>query len=170
MILNEVTMTKVVNFISLLLSGILISVSCYALDMEVLKEQCDDIGFKIHTPDNGKCVLRLMEAASNKKSKYEAEQQIKQEAEIRQTEALRQQQLADRRRQEEIAEIAEMQRRQEANENRELIHAIIGGASNLANTLSSPPAQSYQPSRINCNTNPGIGGSTSSYSTTCTAY
>lgn len=153
--------------ISFVTSLLLLSINCYALDIEVLKEQCDDIGFKIHTPDNGKCVLRLMETASNRKSKYEAEQQVKQEAEIRQTEVLRQQQLADRRRQEEIAE---MQRRQEANENRELFHALIGGASDLAKTLTSPPAPSYQPSRINCNTNPGIGGSTSSYSTTCTAY
>ena len=153
--------------ISFVTSLLLLSSNCYALDIEVLKEQCDDIGFKIHTPDNGKCVLRLMETASNKKSKYEAEQQVKQEAEIRQTEVLRQQQLADRRRQEEIAEI---QRRQEANENRELFHALIGGATGLAKTLTSPPAPSYQPSRINCNTNPGIGGSTSSYSTTCTAY
>ena len=153
--------------ISFVTSLLLLSSNCYALDIEVLKEQCDDIGFKIHTPDNGKCVLRLMETASNRKSKYEAEQQVKQEAEIRQTEVLRQQQLADRRRQEEIAE---MQRRQEANENRELFHALIGGASDLAKTLTSPPAPSYQPSRINCNTNPGIGGSTSSYSTTCTAY
>ena len=153
--------------ISFVTSLLLLSSNCYALDIEVLKEQCDDIGFKIHTPDNGKCVLRLMETASNKKSKYEAEQQVKQEAEIRQTEVLRQQQLADRRRQEEVAEI---QRRQEANENRELFHALIGGASDLAKTLTSPPAPSYQPSRINCNTNPGIGGSTSSYSTTCTAY
>jgi hypothetical protein len=153
--------------ISFVTSLLLLSINCYALDIEVLKEQCDDIGFKIYTPDNGKCVLRLMETASNRKSKYEAEQQVKQEAEIRQTEVLRQQQLADRRRQEEIAE---MQRRQEANENRELFHALIGGATGLAKTLTSPPAPSYQPSRINCNTNPGIGGSTSSYSTTCTAY
>ena len=45
-----------------LISLILLSSKSYAVDMEVLQEQCADIGFKINTPANGKCVLRLMKS------------------------------------------------------------------------------------------------------------
>jgi hypothetical protein len=66
--------------------------------MEVLKEQCDEIGFKIHTPDNGKCVLRLMESAAIQKRKEEIEirayqnQQAVRAEELRQADAQRRQQ------------------------------------------------------------------------------
>jgi hypothetical protein len=151
----------------------LISIRANAESFDEFKATCADIGFKKNTEAFGDCVLELVDRSKKfelkKAEQIAANKQLENErqkeneiAELRHA-----QQLADQRRQ---YEIAEMQRRQEANENRELFHAIIGGASDLANTLSSPPVQSSQPSRINCNTNPGIGGSTSSYSTTCTAY
>ena len=152
---------------------ILVTTHLHADNFVEFKSTCADIGFKENTEAFGDCVLELV-ARSKKLELKKAEQfaiekqletEKRKEKEI--AELRHEQQLADQRRQ---YEIAEMQRRQEANENRELFHALIGGATGLANTLTSPPAPSYQPSRINCNTNPGIGGSTSSYSTTCTAY
>ena len=92
---------KTVNTISLLLSGLLLNINCYALDMEILKEQCDEIGFKIHTPDNGKCVLRLMESAAIQKRKEETElrayqnQQAVRAEELRQADAQRRQHMEE---------------------------------------------------------------------------
>lgn len=40
----------------------------YAVDMGVLQEQCAEIGFKIKTPANGKCVLRLMKSVANQQT------------------------------------------------------------------------------------------------------
>jgi hypothetical protein len=134
------------------------------------KATCADIGFKQNTEAFGDCVLELV--ARSKKLELKKAEQLAIEKQL-ETERRKENEIAELRHEQQLADQRrqyEMERQQEANENRELIHAIIGGASNLANTLSSPPAQSYQPSRINCNTNPGIGGSTSSYSTTCTAY
>lgn len=107
-------MFKKINCITLIFCGSLINFNCFALDMEVLKEQCADIGFKINTPDNGKCVIRLMKSVANQKAKEEAEQRAYQNQqaakaqEIRQAEAIRQQQ----------SEMLELQRRSiEAQEN-----------------------------------------------------
>jgi hypothetical protein len=89
---------KTINKISLLLSGLLLNVNCHALDIEILKEQCDEIGFKIHTSDNGKCVLRLMESDATQKRKAEIElrayqnQQAVRAEELRQADAQRRQQ------------------------------------------------------------------------------
>ena len=72
---------KTTSIMPLLLSGLLLNIDCYALDIEILKEQCDEIGFKIHTADNGKCVLRLMESAAIQKIKEDEElEQIKQKS------------------------------------------------------------------------------------------
>lgn len=101
-----------------LISLILLSSKSYAVDMEVLQEQCADIGFKINTPANGKCVLRLMksvkaeekavaiqeQAYANHQAEQEADQVLQeaaQAAQIQQAEVLRQQQ----------AEMYELQRR-----------------------------------------------------------
>ncbi|WP_340122229.1 surface-adhesin E family protein [Methylobacter svalbardensis] len=46
----------------------------YAVDMGILQEQCAEIGFKMKTPANGKCVLRLMKRFANQQAK-EADQQ-----------------------------------------------------------------------------------------------
>jgi TolA-binding protein len=147
---------------------ILVTTHLHADNFEEFKSTCADIGFKQNTEAFGDCVLELV--ARSKKLELKKAEQLAIEKQL-ETERRKENEIAELRHEQQLADQRrqyEMERQQEANENR--IHAIIGGASNLANTLSSPPAQSYQPSRINCNTNPGIGGSTSSYSTTCTAY
>ena len=61
-------------FLSLcLLSFMLLPNDTYAIDMGVLQEQCADIGFKIKTPANGKCVLRLIKGVNAKKKADEAQ-------------------------------------------------------------------------------------------------
>lgn len=40
----------------------------YAVDMGILQEQCAEIGFKMKTPANGKCVLRLMKSVANQQA------------------------------------------------------------------------------------------------------
>lgn len=134
------------------------------------KATCADIGFKQNTEAFGDCVLELV--ARSKKLELKKAEQIAIEKQL-ETERRKENEIAELRHEQQLADQRrqyEMERQQEANENRELFHALIGGASDLAKTLTSPPAPSYQPSRINCDTKPGIGGSTSSYSTTCTAY
>ena len=67
------------------------SSNSYAFDMEVLQEQCAEIGFKIKTPANGNCVLRLLntEKAAVAKEQANINQQVLQ---AQQSEASRQQQ------------------------------------------------------------------------------
>ncbi|MEN9898832.1 MAG: hypothetical protein RLZZ66_2481 [Pseudomonadota bacterium] len=98
---------KTINKFSLFLIGFLLNVNCYALDMEILKEQCDEIGFKIHTPDNGKCVLRLMESDATQKRKEEIELRAYQNQQSVRAEELRQ---ADVQRRQQ-AEALELQKR-----------------------------------------------------------
>jgi hypothetical protein len=63
-------------FLSLgLLSFMLLPNDTYAIDMGVLQEQCADIGFKIKTPANGKCVLRLIKGVNAKKKADEAQRE-----------------------------------------------------------------------------------------------
>lgn len=77
---------------------ILMTTNTRAVDMEVLQEQCADIGFKIRTPANGKCVLRLMkgvkaeEKAVIAQEQAYANQQAAIAAQVQQAEDLRQQQ------------------------------------------------------------------------------
>ena len=77
---------------------ILMTANTRAVDMEVLQEQCADIGFKIRTPANGKCVLRLMkgvkaeEKAVIAQEQAYANQQAAIAAQVQQAEDLRQQQ------------------------------------------------------------------------------
>jgi hypothetical protein len=82
---------------SFLIGLMLLSNKSYAVDMEVLQEQCADIGFKIKTPANGKCVLRLMKSVKAEEKTVEsqekayADQQAAIAAQAQQAEALRQQ-------------------------------------------------------------------------------
>lgn len=69
---------------------ILLAFDSYAVDLVVFQEQCEGIGFKINTQENGKCVLKLIKSATSQKSKkvvqqkaYEQEQQDKREVEAR---------------------------------------------------------------------------------------
>jgi hypothetical protein len=98
---------KNINKILLLLSGLLPTVNCHALDIEILKEQCNEIGFKMHTPDNGKCVLRLMESDAIQKRKEEIELRAYQNQQAVRAEELRQ---ADVQRRQQ-AEALELQKR-----------------------------------------------------------
>jgi uncharacterized protein YaiL (DUF2058 family) len=102
------------NLIIFCFTGLLLPTNnSYAVDMGILQEQCAEIGFKMNTPENGKCVLKLMKSVASQQAKeaakqraYEQEQQYKREAEARaielnnqelerqQIQALRQQQLA----------------------------------------------------------------------------
>lgn len=47
------------------ISLILLANNSYAVDMGVLQEQCAEIGFKIKTSANGRCVLRLMKSVTS---------------------------------------------------------------------------------------------------------
>ena len=88
---------KNIIYSSCLMGLILLSNKIYAVDMEVLQEQCADIGFKIKTPANGKCVLRLMKSVKAEEKTVEsqekayADQQAAIAAQAQQAEALRQQ-------------------------------------------------------------------------------
>jgi hypothetical protein len=76
----------------------LLSNNTYAVDMAVLQEECADIGFKMRTPANGTCVLRLMkgvkaeEKAVAAQQQAYANQQAAQAAQAQQAAALQQQQ------------------------------------------------------------------------------
>ena len=59
-----------------------------AVDITVLQEQCAEIGFKIRTPANGKCVLKLMKSVnvrevSEQKAKVDAEKAREEESRLR---------------------------------------------------------------------------------------
>jgi hypothetical protein len=79
------------NLIIFYFTGLLLLANnSYAVDMAVLQEQCEEIGFKMKTPENGKCVLKLMKSVASQQAKeaakqraYEQEQQYKREAEAR---------------------------------------------------------------------------------------
>jgi hypothetical protein len=97
------------------ISGILFfSIECHAVDMQVLQEQCADIGFKIKTPANGNCVLQLMQTVKNRENQALAEKR-EYENRITAENTQRQQEAALRRQQ---YEMLELQRRQiESQEN-----------------------------------------------------
>jgi hypothetical protein len=87
-----------IRSMTLTLCGIafmLLSNSSYAVDMAVLQEQCADIGFKMRTPANGTCVLRLMKGVKAEEKAVAAQQQAyanQQAAQAQQAAALQQQQ------------------------------------------------------------------------------
>lgn len=87
------------------------STKSYALDLQILQEQCADIGFKIKTPANGKCVLQLMQTVKNKEAQGLADQRAyeakvaAENAQRQQEASLRQQEAYLRRQQSEMLEI-----------------------------------------------------------------
>ena len=132
---------KTINTISLLLSGLLLNVNCYELDMEVLKEQCDEIGFKIHTPDNGKCVLRLMESAAIQKRKEETELRAYQNQQAVRAEEKR---LVDAQNRQQ-AELLELQRRSIAVQENMAKERQLDNSIRLLNSIANPPK-----TKLNC--------------------
>jgi hypothetical protein len=102
------------SLIVLFYMTLLTSTKCYAVDIQILQEQCADIGFKIKTPANGKCVLQLMQTVKNKEAQALADQRAY-EAKVATENAQRQQEATLRRQQ---SEMLELQRRSiEAQEN-----------------------------------------------------
>ena len=83
------------------------STKSYALDLQILQEQCADIGFKIKTPANGKCVLQLMQTVKNKEAQGLADQRAY-DSRVAAVNAQRQQEATMRQQQ---AEMYELQRR-----------------------------------------------------------
>lgn len=53
---------------------LLLANNSYAVDMGVLQEQCAEIGFKMKTPENGKCVLKLMKSVASQQAKEAVQQ------------------------------------------------------------------------------------------------
>ena len=101
---------KNLRSMALTLCGIafmLLSSSSYAVDMAVLQEQCADIGFKMRTPANGTCVLRLMKGVKAEEKAVAAQQQAY--ANQQAAQAAQDQQAANLRQQQ--AEMYELQRR-----------------------------------------------------------
>ena len=85
----------------------LLSNSSYAVDMAVLQEECADIGFKMRTPANGTCVLRLMKGVKAEEKAVVAQQQAY--ANQQAAQATLDQQAANLRQQQ--AEMYDLQRR-----------------------------------------------------------
>ena len=85
----------------------LLSNNTYAVDMAVLQEQCADIGFKMRTPANGTCVLRLMKGVKAEEKAVVAQQQAY--ANQQAAQATLDQQAANLRQQQ--AEMYDLQRR-----------------------------------------------------------
>ena len=109
------------SLIVLFYMTLLTSTKCYAVDIQILQEQCADIGFKIKTPANGKCVLQLMQTVKNKEAQALADQRAyeakvaAENAQRQQEASLRQQEAYLRRQQSEILEI--QRRSMQAQEN-----------------------------------------------------
>ena len=137
----------VLCFASFLLVG-----NCNAVSMEVLQEQCAEIGFKIKTPSNGECVLRLMKSVANQQAKEDAEQkayakaqaaerayQNAQAAERMQLELLRQQ------RAETEALVLRRDAERKADSDRRTSDALMKLGTQLLKSSNPAPVQTYQP-------------------------
>ena len=92
------------QYISLIIIVIscLVSNSTSAVELSVLQKECAEIGFKIKTEDNGKCVLQLMDKFNSKA--------IKQETVINDVNAAQQRTIERQKQYEKDAEIAQKQR------------------------------------------------------------
>jgi len=86
------------------LAFIMISSNSQAVDIQILQEQCADIGFKIKTPANGKCVLQLMQSVKNREAQALVEQRAY-ESKVAAENAQRQQEAALRQQQTEMFEL-----------------------------------------------------------------
>lgn len=168
---DKMNLYKLSNKFCVLLAGccLLLANDSYAVDFEGLQNQCAELGFKIKTPENGKCVLKLrkkviglssnsdsnsapvisqsIEAASQRN--YERQQRYAKDAEIeqknreiavlRQQQAIQQQQLA-------IQQQQAIQRQQEPSFASSLGAVLLGAAIGYGGGRNSSPAvQSYQP-------------------------
>jgi hypothetical protein len=172
---DKMNLYKPSNTFCVLLVGccLLLTNDSYAVDFEGLQNQCAELGFKIKTPENGKCVLKLrkkvislnsnsvsnsapiisqsIEAASQRN--YERQQRYAEDAEIeqknREIETLRQQQAIQQQQQ-------AIQRQQEPSFASSLGMVLLGAAIGYGGERhSSAPVQSYQPIQnhdpIHCN-------------------
>ena len=92
-------------------TSFLFASNCEAVSIDILQEQCADIGFKIKTPSNGECVLRLMKSVANQKTREESERKAyeakvaAENAQRQQEVSLRQQEAYLRRQQSEMLEL-----------------------------------------------------------------
>lgn len=163
---DKVNLYKSLNKFCVLLAGccLLFANDSYAIDFEGLQNQCAELGFKIKTPENGKCVLKLrkkvigansdsvsnsvpvisqsIKAASQRN--YERQQRYAKDAEIeqknREIEALRQQQAALQLQQQQLA--AQQRRQESSSSDLLLLMGILGGA---ASGYGGRSTQTYQP-------------------------
>jgi hypothetical protein len=142
----------------------------YAVDFEGLQNQCAELGFKIKTPENGKCVLKLrnkiiglnnesssdsvpvisqsIEAANQRN--YERQQKYAKDAEIeqknREIEILRQQQQAQL-----ISQQQAQQAQNRADNASAAMLFLLGAAAGAYNKPAPPPLFISPPSPpINC--------------------
>ncbi|MCX7073946.1 MAG: hypothetical protein NTZ70_03910 [Methylococcales bacterium] len=166
---DKMNLYKSSNRFCVLLVGccLLLANDSYAVDFDGLQNQCAELGFKIKTPENGKCVLKLrkkvigsnsdsisnsapvisqsIEAANQRN--YERQQRYAKDAEIeqknREIEALRQQQAAIQLQQQQL--VAAQKRQESSSNDMLLLMGILGAASGGYNR---PPTQTYQPT--NC--------------------
>ncbi len=152
------------NKFCVLLAGccLLLANDSYAVDFEVLQNQCAELGFKIKTLENGKCVLKLrkkviglssdsvsnsvpvisqsVEAANQRN--YERQQRYAKDAEIeqknREIEALRQQQ-AIQQQQLAIQQQRTMQQQQQESSGGSFLLQLLGAAAVGYNEGRHPP-------------------------------
>ena len=95
---------------------IIIGISCLAsnsiaaVELSILQKECAEIGFKIKTEDNGKCVLQLMDKFSSKATIQTSTKAIKQAIEIDDVSAAQQRTNERQQQYEKDAEIAQQQR------------------------------------------------------------
>lgn len=152
---------KLSNKFCVLLAGccLFFTNNSYAIDFEGLQSQCAELGFKIKTLENGKCVLKLrkkvigfsgdsisnsapvisqsIEAANQRN--YERQQKYAKDAEIeqksREIEVVRQQQAIQQQ---------QAQQRQQEPSFSDLLGAVLLGAA-IGYGESKRPVQTYQP-------------------------
>jgi len=139
------------NLIIFCFTGLLLLANnSYAVDMGVLQEQCAEIGFKLKTPENGKCVLKLMKSVASQQAKeaaqqkaYEQEQQYKREAEARAIER-NNQELA--RQQIQTQQYQQARQQQEPSYAETLIKVLFVGALGIGQGVSQGLQQQSAPS------------------------
>lgn len=167
---DKMNLYKSSNRFCVLLAGccLLLANDSYAIDFEGLQNQCAELGFKIKTPENGKCVLKLrkkviglssnsisnsapvisqsIEAANQRN--YERQQRYAKDAEIdqknREIEALRQQQViqqqqAIQQQQLAIQQQQAMQQRQQEPSGGSFLLQLLGAAAVGYNESRHPP-------------------------------
>jgi GTPase involved in cell partitioning and DNA repair len=141
---------KSFSFTAIILA--LLATDIHADDIEVLQQQCAEIGFTIKTPDNGKCVLKLLKKINGiTANKYNAEAQNNSiEAAQKRTEERQQNYAkdADRLQRERMnqqqQEMLELQRRSVAAQENQAQAQRISNIQNMIQPYTAPRKQ------INC--------------------